>query len=226
MGIYCIGEQSNYDQAKKLLGDLVEDIYFLKNKSKKWKWMNGDLSLRQWYIDRGKELKFDFVYNIEWDMLFLKPLAAFCKNVPKDGLALSGLIRLGGVEKRWYWTKRERKKEWHELLGYAKSRFNYRGTPYASIGSGFRIPRKFLDFYSEIEVPQLCHDELRMPLFGQLCGLKLYDTRFFKWFDTKGYKFFNAMKNPIKRGTIEKELAKPDGRRAFHPYYSKWAEAP
>ena len=224
MGIYGIGEESNYLQAKKHLGDLLEDIYFIKNKSKKWKWMNGDLTIRQWYLERGHRLKFDFIYNVEWDMLFFKPLDAFCKGIPRDGIALTGLVRLKKVEKRWYWTKGERKDEWKELLGIARSKLHYHGSPYASIGSGFRIPRKFLEFYSRLNVPELCHDELRMPLFGQLSGLKLYDTRFFKWFDRKEYAFFNAIKKPISAKAIKTELKRHSGRRAFHPYYFKWRD--
>ena len=124
------------------------------------------------------------------------------------------------VENKWYWVSNilERNK-WLKLLSYAEEKFSYKKKPYGCIGPGTCLPRKFLEKYSKTKIPEYCNDEVRIPLFSQIFGLKLYDTGFYeKWFDKKGEKYFNARKKEIKKDVIEKELSKPNGRRAFHPY--------
>jgi hypothetical protein len=60
---------------------------------------------------------------------------------------------------------------------------------------------------------------LRLPLFGQILGYKLYDTGFYKnWFNAKEEKVFNCMAQDISLPAITKELSKTKGRRIFHPY--------
>src|SRR5450759_351978 len=83
--------------------------------------------------------------------------------------------------------------------------------------AGLCLPKSFLEKYSAIEIPELGNDELRLPLFSQILGFKLYDTGLKKeWFDKKEEEFFNCYKFYISSSSITKELARPSGRRAFH----------
>ena len=43
----------------------------------------------------------------------------------------------------------------------------------ACLGPGYCLPREFLRRYANLDVPELGHDELRLPLFGRLLGLEV-----------------------------------------------------
>ncbi len=87
----------------------------------------------------------------------------------------------------------------------------------ACFGPGPCLPRGFLERYSAIDVPELCHEELRWPLFAQVLGFQLADTGFRSWHDAQADRFFNMTGRPIDASTIVAELEKPDGGRVFHP---------
>ncbi|MFC8674091.1 hypothetical protein ACFUEN_15615 [Streptomyces griseorubiginosus] len=67
--------------------------------------------------------------------------------------------------------------------------------------------------------PALGNDELRYPLFVRLLGYPVADTGFrHAWHCPADDPYFNVLGDRnITRETIAAELAKPDGRRAFHP---------
>jgi hypothetical protein len=221
--IFGLGEEKIRRKAEKFLGNRIEGLYCTKGKTARWKWLHGDLSVRQWFIDYGHRLDFDALHVIEWDMLFFEPLAKAYRKIPSGGMGLTGLRLLKPVESRWNWTSKEPYRgRWLKLLEYAKKRYGYEDEPYGCIGTGPCIPRRFLEEYSEIKVPELVHDELDYPLFAQIFGIRLYDTGFFRWFDEDWYRFFNAEKMEIKKADILSELGKRDGRRVFHPYYREW----
>jgi hypothetical protein len=76
-----------------------------------------------------------------------------------------------------------------------------------------------LDQYAAIDPPELCHDELRLPLFAQILGFPIADTGFRRrWHDRDEDRFFNTNALEIAVSTVMTERAKPDGRRAFHPF--------
>lgn len=91
--------------------------------------------------------------------------------------------------------------------------FNYNQEPFAGSPCGAVLPRAFLEKYTDISVPELCQDELRLPLFSQILGFRLYDTGFYKEAGLFDWE------REIATAAIEKELLKPLGRRVFHPHY-------
>jgi hypothetical protein len=155
-------------------------------------------------------------------MLFLETLSEIFRHVPKNGVGLTGLTPLKQIAHKWSWMIREADRaEWFELLRIVSDRYQYDREPYACLAGAACLPREFLDRYAEIDIPELGHDELRMPLFAQIFGLKLYDTGFYKWFDKDEEQFFSPERRSVKTHTIKRELAQPTGRRVFHPYYRK-----
>ena len=81
------------------------------------------------------------------------------------------------------------------------------------------FPKSFLGAYSELYLPELCHDEIRFPLVAQLLGYPLFNTKFFKkWFSEEEYKYFNCDRQPIDSQIICNELAS-NGRKVFHPFF-------
>lgn len=224
--IFGLCEERVYRRAREMLGGELEDIHYTTGRTSHWKWMHGDLEVRQWFIDRGSRIDFDVLHVIEWDMLFFESLAKAYGMVPKGGMGLTGLVPLKSVESRWSWTsERPYRQRWLKLLSYARERYGYSGEPYACLGGSPCLPRRFLDEYSSIRVPELAHDELNYPLFAQIFGIRLYDDGFFTWFDRDRYRFFNAKGIEVSERDIAVELGRRDGRRVFHPYYGKWRPA-
>ena len=227
-GIYG-GEQKDFSRCKKVLGVYFKNLYCIKNKTSNWKWKNFDLALRDWYIDIGNKIDFDMAYVIEWDLILLDSVETSYAHIKEGELGLTNLIKLSDIEKKWYWTTREpHKTEWEQLLAFAKRRFKYNQKPNASLGPGFCFPKSFLEKYSKVEVPELVHDELRVPLYAQILGFTAKNTNFTKlWFDKNEHKYFNCrgkMEYYIDIKTIREETKKPNGRKVFHPYRGYFTE--
>ncbi len=216
--------------ASLLFGSSLTDLYCISGQSGRWKRDNTDLAARLWYSDRGRRYDFDVLHHIQWDLVLFAPLGDVYKGVPLDGVGLTGLTPLSSIADKWSWTTREPDRiKWQQLLAFARTTFGYDQDPYACQGPGPCLPRAFLEKYAATDVPTLCHDELRLPLIAQCLGFKLYDTGICRdWLDPSERKFFNADTFAIESATIKSELAKPGGRRAFHPFRdtvkASWAQ--
>jgi hypothetical protein len=220
-GLYG-GEEGNISKAKETLGVYLTNIYQVAGKDMRWNWWHSDLAVKDWYKNFGRNLKFDVLNLIEWDLMIFGSLDEIYSHIPLDGLGLTGLTPLKKVENKWDWTAKEpHKSSWKKMLKYAQDEFAYKDNPYGCLGPGPSLPRDFLEKYAELDAPEFldCNDELRLPLFGQILGFKLYDTGFYKkWFDKDEKRFFNCLSMEIDRSLIEAELRNPSGRRVFHPF--------
>ena len=185
----------------------------------RWNWQHGDLVLAAWYRDVGRALVFDVLHLVEWDLLLLAPLESLYAHVPAGAVGLTGLMPVSELEQEWTWLRREEnRREWDALLDYARSEWGYEGVPYGSLGPGACFPKAFVDAYAQLDPPALCNDELRLPLFAQLLGFDVIDTRLRgPWRGEREHPLFHFRDREVETSVIEAELAKPDGWRAFHP---------
>jgi hypothetical protein len=207
------------------------DHLYISPRSPSWNWKNGDLALAAWYKAVGQHLEFDVVHFIEWDLQLLAPLPRLYAHVPANAVGLTCLTPLREVAATWPWMQEPgRLAEWTRLLAQARAVWGFDGEPVACVAGGACFPRAFLDRYAEETPPELCHDELRLPLFAQAFGFPLVDTGFRRgWQDKDEDRFFNLRGGEIDQHIIAHELTKPDGRRVFHPVrrpnaftHSKW----
>jgi len=217
-GIYG-GEDKDLPKFRRYLDKYLENIFVIKNKSSLWKWKNFDLALRDWFKQIGKNIDFDMAHIIEWDLILCKSLEEIYSEIDKNELGLTALIDLKLVENKWSWTSKEpSKSEWLKLLNFVEKKYGYSNKPNGSLGPGPCLPKKFIEEYSNVEVPELCNDELRIPLFAQVFNFKCKDTKFYKkWFDDEEKKYFNCVGRNIDIQTIRKER-KNNGRQVFHPF--------
>ncbi|MET9730997.1 hypothetical protein ABZZ79_10130 [Streptomyces sp. NPDC006458] len=201
---------------ERLLG--LDSLYVSRH-SAFWNWKNGDLALLDWYREVGRRLSFDVLHLVEWDLLLTDSLERVYAMVPVEAVGLTAPTPLSVIGDDWRWLNgRDEAREWRELLAYARSGFGYDGTPYGCLGIGPCFPRAFLDDYAAADPPDLGNDELRYPLFAQLLGHPVADTGFrHAWHSAAEDRYFNAVGTGIAPDTVKAELAKPDGRRAFHP---------
>ena len=223
-GLYGFADRRIYLEAKRSLRDEIIGIYYNKKKTKEWYKRNFDLATRDWFMNFGKEIDFDVLHIIEWDMLLFDSIEKLYSKVPESGVGLTGLRPIKEVEAIWDRTAEEPDRSlWKGFLSLVRKKYNYKGEPYGCIGPGTTLPREFLEEYSRVNPPETVHDELRVPVFAQILGFKLYDTGFYpKWCDKKVQETFNALPVEIKLSVIKRELLKKNGKRIFHPYYRVW----
>ena len=215
------GPPSSCHECVRTLHRYFDDLHCIKGKTSHWKWLHGDLSLRSWFAQVGRTYSFDVLCVTEWDLLLLEPLGTLYSHVPSDAVGLTGLVPLSHIQHRWYWTTAPRpKRAWARLLSHVRSTYGYEDQPRGSLGPGACLPRAFLEGYTNLVVPLLCHEELRLPLYSQVLGFSLRDTLFCRgeWFDSSETLFFNCTQENVRLSTIRKELSKENGRRAFHPF--------
>ncbi|WP_214928892.1 hypothetical protein [Streptomyces sp. ISL-98] len=195
------------------------DTMYISRHSSEWNWKNGDLVLLDWFRDVGHRLSFDVVHLLEWDLLLAERLDRLYAAVPPEAVGLTAYTPISVIGEHWRWVARpDGAREWNALLAYARDRLGYDGTPHGCIGVGPCCPRSFLRDYAAVDPPDLGNDELRFPLFAEALGYPVVDTGFRRrWHDPDEDRYFNASARPIDPRTVAIELAKPDGRRAFHP---------
>jgi hypothetical protein len=164
-------------------------------------------------------MDFDVAHFIEWDLLLLDSLERLYASVPDGAVGLTAFTPISVIEHDWSWLQgSDERRQWEQLLAYARTAWSYDGVPHACSGVGPCFPRSFLARYAAIDPPHLCHDELRLPLFAQILGFSIADTGLRRqWHDRGEDRFFNTSAREIELGSVLAELAKADGRRAFHP---------
>ena len=192
--------------------------FYASGRDGRWNWKNGDLALAAWYRAVGHRLDFDVVHFVEWDLLLIDSLERVYAEVPPGAVGLTLCTPLSRVGD-WDWLRGEENlRELDNLTTYARERFAYVDELQACLGPGPCFPRSFLADYAELDVPEMGHDELRMPLFAKVLGYPVVDTGFRRaWESADEDAVFNARGIAIAPSTVRSEARKPDGRRAFHP---------
>jgi hypothetical protein len=62
-----------------------DDFYvFPDERSPEWKWQRGDMLISRWFRDRGKQLQWDSVAIIQWDMLVFAPVEQLFGHLTKE----------------------------------------------------------------------------------------------------------------------------------------------
>jgi len=158
--------------------------YVLPFESSRFKWQHGDLCARRWFIDVGHRFPFDMLHLIEWDLVLLKPVDKLYRHV-RDGVAATGLRTIHQWRRRdWWWLKTpEGDAQLQTLRAFALKKCGKRledEEQLAGLFPGASMSRAFLERYAAIDPPALLNDEIRMPLFAQVFGMKVRDTGFYK----------------------------------------------
>lgn len=219
--VYGLGE--DIEGVEKMREAGMEHLHVIDGRSDDWKWKNGDLAVGRWFQKVGKELEFDMLHIVEWDLLLAEPLEELYNHVSEDQVALTGLKPIQEAsEYGWRWVNNEYEQEWKDLKNKVSKEFSYTESSHGCIFPGAALPRPFLDKYTKTEVPELCNDEVRVPLYAEAMGYELVDTGFFgEWGSDSVYRYFNALGQEISKERLREQLQKRDGRRAFHPVREK-----
>lgn len=229
-GVYG-GPERLYDTLggplRALLRPWVADIHCIRGRTAFWKRSHTDLAACDWYRDGGCRVSFDALVVLQWDLLMLAPLSQLYARVPEGAVGVTALAPLEAVRDQWPWLRYSGwRSQLESLQAHLEREYGFRGEVSASLGPGSILPRAFLEAYSGLEVPELCHDEVRLPLYARALGFDVVDNGFHgRWFDPRDERIFNADKHPIEREAVRGELARSDGRRVFHPFVQPFALA-
>jgi hypothetical protein len=200
------------------------DGLYLSPRAGRWNWRHGDLALAAWFREVGSRLDFDVLHHVEWDILLLAPLAEVFGHVGPDEVGLTAVTPVREVEASWEWLAGPaEREEWAGLLAHARDTWGDVDEPVACLAGGACFPRAFLEQYAQAQVPELCHDEIRLPLFAQTHGFEVVDTRLRRgWPHREVDDAFSLGSTTVDASFIHAELAKPSGRRVFHPVRTVW----
>lgn len=202
------------------LTDPAIPIHCIRGRSPSWKWANTDLAVLDWYRHAGRGVAFHSVAVIDWDLVPYASIAEIYADVPDNAVGLTGLVPLAEREAVWPWIQHPAyRSEWEDLQAHLRVAHGWDDEPMLCIGPGFVLAKTFLDAYAAADIPDLCHDELRLPAFAQALGFQLHDTRLYRsWTDPAEQAIFNADRLTVRPAVMRAELAAPGGRRVFHPY--------
>lgn len=204
----------------RALSGMDVEGYCLRDRTPLWKWAHTDLAVLDWFRDSGVRQSFTSVAVLQWDIVMYVPVDTAYADVPADAVGLSGLVPLAEMEADWPWLKHHEpyRQEWLRLQEWMHDHHGFDGPHHLCIGPGYVLPRSFLEKYAATDIPDLCHDELRLPTFGKGLGFDVCDTRFYRsWTDADEQEVFNPDRRPISMARLRQELADPAGRRVFHP---------
>ncbi len=208
------------------VGRLLDDLQTLPGGRAYWKWADGDHAFGWWWRNAGHRLPFERLLSLEWDQLVVAPLAELYAHVPEGAVGLTGLSTLAEAEQRWSWLRLDGYRDQvDELRRHVRERHGWSGELHTCNFGGAALPRRLVAGIDEIGLPRLAHDELRLPLVAQLLGLELVDTGFRR--RDEPVRLYTTDNGPdIDDDAIAAELARPGGRRIFHPYRRPYAATP
>lgn len=192
-----------------------------------WKYVYGDVLIAAWQRERGRELDYDTLVVVQWDMLVFGRIAEVFACLRPGEALFSGLRPLAEVEDRWIWTAPShptQRRMYLDFLAHLRERYDYRDQPQACLAIVMALPRAFLERFAAIERLDLGFLEYRLPMYAQVFGVPLRREHPFRpwWGAVEPYRLFSplrALPREIWVPTIVLNLLRRDGARVFHPYW-------
>ena len=220
-GLYG-GPIDEFGIAKKSLENNFENLWcFPENREPSWKWFHTDIMQKEWFRDFGYQVNFDFLISYEYDLLTLSPLRQLLPNINDTTIAVSALENLDEIKNTWNWTSRSPHKEKFEKFSeYMKTTFGTEIQKTVCLGPGPVLPKKFMAAFSNTEDIDLVHEEISYPAYAEALGFNSMNNNLHPGFHAppEEESLFSCEKNAtVTLESINNELKKPKGRRAFHP---------
>jgi hypothetical protein len=210
--------------AVKALGSLLDGFYTIPVSDAHWKLLHEDLTHAMWFRDAGHRVKFDYVYEVQYDLLLTEELSLIYPAIDQSMVAVSGLQSLDLVRTQWFWTNFGMiRKRANRFLEYIETQFGVRQR-FVSQGPFPVLSRRFEEALCGVDLPYEIFDyivaELSLPGLVEALGFTVVDTGIHPPWMPRHPRcpLFHCEKTPaISFEQIAAELANPHGRRAFHP---------
>ncbi len=223
------GKPSESSKYKSILNDYLDDFYAFPSGKSRWKWLNGDLMILDWYQKRGKNLPWDSLAIVQWDLLVLTDLGKKFEKIKKGQLYLSGPRTLeNNLENRWLWTRPGSiyRKEYIDFSNHVRVNHGFRNKMRCCLFIFQIFPRSFLEKLANTKNFQLGFLEYKIPTYARIFKIPGFKKEIgCHWFDEEISKSsfpLNADSNEISKSYIISELEKKRGYRIFHPFTKIW----
>jgi hypothetical protein len=223
------GEKNETDKYKQQLEKYLDDFYVSPYEDSDWKWINGDLMILEWFDKRGRELEWDSVAVVQWDMLVFDSIQKQFNGMKKNEIYLSGTRTLDKkTEDRWHWTRPDRKerKNYIIFLEYIEENYGHTNEILCCLFIFQIFPRIFFEKYLAVKDKEIGMLEYKIPMYAKIFGIPFFEKDLGAWrFETERARNETPLKactTEIKKSFIESELKKENGFRIFHPYFKKW----
>lgn len=218
---------------QKKLKHYLTDFYISPycRKNSRWKWLHGDLMIWEWFLSRGRNLRWDSLAVLQWDVLVHGSLLAQLPGLRPGQLYLSGLRKLDkSLEQHWYWTRASggQRPEYLLFKKYLKKHHHHAKDIWACLFILQVFPRKFLEKYSRVEDRGPGFLEYQIPTYAKLWRVPCYVKDPSIWWPAAGLRkrpaALTAEVAAVPKEFILAELKKKAGARIFHPYNQVWTE--
>jgi len=226
------GEPDESNDYKELLGDLLDDFWLYEGTygtDSYSKWVHGDLMLLDWYDKRGRDLGWDSIATVQWDMLLFTDIRKIVPGLNKNQIYFSGYRELDdAVENRWSWTKPDGKhrQDYLDFCDFVDKEYGYKSRLKICLFIFQVLTREFFEKYMQIPNKKVGMLEYKDPTLANIFGLDIYELDIGVLWQDKGQHTenspLNALPIEIKAGYIIDELKREDGWRLFHPYKKEW----
>ncbi len=219
--------------ARNSLADIVDDFYYFPHeKAPDWKWKHGDQLIVDWFSSRGKDLDWETIFVLQWDMLVLSPLEEIFSDLEPGQIVLSGYRPISEIVEWWPWAKPPLSSDLDKFKAYLKVELGYQEDLYACLFVIACLPRDFLYNYSELSNPEIGFLEYKLPTMANYFKTPVFSsTQTTPWWASdpltadapESEKVINAVGIEISESVIFSELEKQNGKRIFHPFYGKYS---
>ncbi len=223
------GVQEEADTYRKRLGKYLDDFYVSLETDPNRKWIHGDLMILEWFGSRGRNLKWDSIAIVQWDMLVFTSLREYFSDMRGGEIFLSGLRMLDDeIESRWNWTKSDgiERGNYLSFRDHISRRYGYAGDLLACLFIFEIFPRIFFERYLEVSDREVGMLEYKVPTYAKIFNIPFYKRNLGVWWFApeaeSGHIPLNARGVEIPEAYIREELEKPGGYRIFHPYFELW----
>ena len=217
-GILIDGMYGGLGGIESLPGSLIalfDTVWAIPIDDPSYKWKNGDICVRWWFKEKGRDLSFSRLIVIEWDLLLLKPVAQVYGQLRDDcnyAAIFGDYAHVKEIE--WWWLQGPYGHEVGRLLEQMQTRgtvVSLENLSFAVMG-GCVLCRRFLElFAAEETVSGFSNDELRLSVYSAFFDIPLQDNQFFK----NPNNLFNA--NNDEYGEKDLDTALMTGGVVIHP---------
>ena len=150
----------------------MEHLYiFEKPASAKWKWMNGDQMLIDWYREVGFEFSWNKVFILQWDLIMYQPLDYFIGDVKDNQYVIPGTRNIENVKTWWPWFEENKI---NKFRSYLKESLNYEGVLSCSLFICALLPRDFFEYFKNKEYPESYFLEYKIPTLLNALDFEVY----------------------------------------------------
>ena len=196
-----------------------DHLWYLPDHDAKWCWYNLDKVACMWYQDIGRQLDFEKILVVDWDVLLLEPVIKWLDQVGENEVKIIDVWENKKPGEN-YWTSNR----YPEYAAF-KEKLSL------SNPSGYALLNAFLFAYActkssfgkfaaqVISLPGYC--EFRLPTVMATHGLSVTN---FKRPNNWG-SFATVTGLSIPKRVIQGELSNAEGFRMFHPVYEPYLNA-